>query len=65
MGAIAGSVDYDVTQSREWTDAALLAIDNLETKTPGYEGPLFPDLEETEEDDYESVQAYIVFTEDD
>ena len=61
LGAIAGCVE---TESEEWTNAALLAIENLETRTPFYSGPLFPDLEEIEGDDHESVQAFIVFTED-
>lgn len=61
LGTIMGA-DYE--ESEEWENAALSAIDNLETKTPGYNGPLFPNLEETEEDYCDSVQDYIVFTEE-
>ena len=60
QGAIAGSVDYQITESEEWYNAAKDAINELEL-LKGEDGLYFEDLEESDEDYSESVYAYFVF----
>ena len=60
-GAIAGSVAHEVTESEDWSDAAKLAIDRMETKTQGYTGAMFPNIPDDEDDADYSVYAYFVF----
>lgn len=62
-GAIAGNVSHEMLESAEWASAALEAIACMETKTPNFKGPLFPSLEDEEDDCDFSVYAYFVFTE--
>ena len=62
QGAVAGRVSAEILESDTWNDAAIFAIEAMETKTVGYTGPMFPELQEEEEDADYSVYAYFVFT---
>ncbi len=68
QGAIGGSQDFEVTESEEFCKALTVAINNIIPLDPDGKDSFFEDIEtdpEMDDDDcYDSVYAYFVFTDD-
>ena len=61
QGAWAGSVDYEVTESDEFHNRAIEAIEGMSLAEGAQDGALFDHIENLDEEDGPSVMAYFVF----